>query len=62
MHIFEFEKSKTHILAEFVEYVPDSVISKTIIIPAHTINIVKANEKVKIISTVIISGYEKSSI
>jgi len=112
----EFEKSRTHILIEIIEYVPNSVVSKTIIrkttgnisivaidigealaekispfdtyiqviegvaevvidekpnilqtgqaiiIPAHTSNIVKANERFKMISTVIKSGYEESSL
>lgn len=108
----EIEKSKIHILIEIIEYVPNSVVSKTIIrkttgnisvvaidtgealaekispfdtfiqiiegaadiiidgestllqmgqgiiIPAHTSNIVKANGRFKMISTVIKSGYE----
>ncbi|KPL15382.1 MAG: cupin [Bacteroides sp. SM1_62] len=116
MQTTEIEKSKTHILIEIIEYVPNSVVSKTIIrkttgnisivaidigealaekispfdthiqviegvaevvidekpnilqtgqaiiIPAHTSNIVKANERFKMISTVIKSGYEESSI
>ena len=106
------EKSKTHILTEIIEYVPNSVVARTIIkkitgsvtifaidtgeslaekiipfdtfiqiiegvaeiiidekshtlkigegiiIPAHTYNIVKANERFKMISTLIKSGYE----
>jgi hypothetical protein len=31
MHANEIEKSKSHILIEIIEYVPHSVISKTII-------------------------------
>jgi quercetin dioxygenase-like cupin family protein len=31
MHTIEIEKSKSHILIEIVEYVPNSVVSKTII-------------------------------
>ncbi|HKI89096.1 MAG TPA: cupin domain-containing protein [Draconibacterium sp.] len=112
----EIEKSRIHILIEIIEYVPNSVVSKTIIrkttgnisvvaidtgealaekispfdtfiqiiegtaevviddqpnilqtgqgiiIPAHTSNIVKANGRFKMISTVIKSGYEGSSI
>ena len=112
----EIEKSKIHILIEIIEYVPNSVVSKTIIrkttgyvnvmaidtgetlaekispfdtfiqiiegtaeividsepntlqmgqgiiIPAHTSNIVKANERFKMISTVIKSGYEGSTL
>ncbi|MDZ7742847.1 MAG: cupin domain-containing protein [Bacteroidota bacterium] len=108
----EIEKSKIHILIEITEYVPNSVVSQTIIrkttgninivaidtgealaekispfdtfiqiiegsaevviddqpsmlqigegiiIPAHTSNIVKANGRFKMISTVIKSGYE----
>lgn len=108
----EIDKSKTYILIEIVEYVPNSVVSRTlirkttgnvsvvaidtgealaekispfdsfvqiiegeaevvidsvsnllktgegIIIPAHTSNNVKANERFKMISTVIKSGYE----
>ena len=110
----EIEKSKTHILIEIIEYVPNSAVSKTIIrkttgnvsimaidtgetlpekispfdtflqiiegnaevvidetsnmlhtgeaiiVPAHTPNLVKANERFKMISTVIKSGYEGS--
>jgi len=106
------EKSKAFIIVEIIEYVPNSVVSKTIIkkttgnisaeafeagegltekispfdtfvqiidgkaeividgkyhiletgqsiiIPAHTSNIVKANERFKMISTIIKSGYE----
>ena len=106
------EKSKIHIMIEIIEYVPNSVVSRTIIrkttgnvsvvaidtgealaekispfdtfiqiiegmaevvideksnmletgqaiiIPAHTSNIVKANERFKMISTVIKSGYD----
>jgi len=106
------ESSKTHILIEIIEYVPSSVVSKTIIrkttgnisvvaidtgealaekispfdtfiqviegkaeivineesnnlqtgqaiiIPAHASNIIRANERFKMISTVIKSGYE----
>lgn len=108
----ELEKSRMHILIEIIEYVPNSVVSKTIIrkatgnvsvvaidtgealaekispfdtfvqiiegvaeviieersnvlktgegiiIPAHTSNDVKANERFKMISTIIKSGYE----
>lgn len=106
------EKAKIYILIEIIEYVPNSVVSKTIIrkttgsisvvaidtgevlaekispfdtfiqiiegvaevvideqsnvlqmgqgiiIPAHTSHLVKANERFKMISTVIKSGYE----
>ncbi len=116
MYNFELEKSKTHILIEIIEYVPNSVVTKTIIrkttgnvsvvaidtgealaekispfdtfiqiiegnaeviideksnllktgegiiIPAHTSNNVKANERFKMISTIIKSGYEAVSI
>lgn len=112
METIEVEKSKAFIIVEIIEYVPNSVISKTIIkkstgnvtaeafdagkeltektspfdtfsqvidgnaeividgesnflstgqsiiIPAHSKNIVKANERFKMISTVIKSGYE----
>jgi quercetin dioxygenase-like cupin family protein len=112
MHNTEIEKSKSHILIEIIEYVPNSVVSKTIIrkttgnisvvaidtgealaekispfdtflqiiegkaevvindhsnilntgqaiiIPAHTPNVVKANERFKMISTIIKCGYE----
>ena len=108
----EFEKSKAFIIVEIIEYVPGSVVSKTIIkkstgnvsaeafdtgealtekispfdtfvqiidgkaeividgkynildtgqsiiIPAHTPNVIKANERFKMISTIIKSGYE----
>ena len=108
----EFKKSKAFIIVEIIEYVPGSVVSKTIIkkstgnvsaeafdmgealtekispfdtfvqiidgkaeividgrysildtgqsiiIPAHTPNIIKANERFKMISTIIKSGYE----
>lgn len=108
----EIEKSKSHILIEIIEYLPNSVVSKTIIrkttgnisivaidtgealtekispfdtfiqiiegqaeviinqksnhlqtgeaiiIPAHTSNNVKANERFKMLSTIIKSGYE----
>ena len=116
MQTTEVEKSSSHILIEIIEYVPNSVVSKTIIrkttgnisivaidigealaekispfdtyiqviegvaevvidekpnilqtgqaiiIPAHTSNIVRANERFKMISTVIKSGYEESSL
>ena len=112
----EIEKSKIHILIKIIEYVSNSVVSKTIIrktsgnisivaidtgealaekispfdtfiqiiegmaevviddqpsilqagqgiiIPAHTSNIVKANGRFKMISTVIKSGYEGNII
>lgn len=108
----EFEKSSMFIIVEIIEYVPNSVVIKTIlkkttgnisavsfdsgeafaeqtspfdtfiqviegraeiiidatphdlttgqsiIIPAHTRNMIKANERFKMISTVIKSGYE----
>ena len=108
----EMEKAKAFIIVEIIEYVPNSVVIKTIIkkttgnvsvvsidggeamtekiipfdtfvqiidgkaeividgvsniletgesiiIPAHTANIVKANERFKMISTIIKSGYE----
>ena len=111
----EIEKSTAHILIEIIEYVPNSVVFKTIIrkttgnvsviaidtgetlsekispfdtfiqiidgnaevvidenssmlktgeaiiIPAHTSHLVKANERFKMISTIIKSGYEESS-
>lgn len=111
----EIEKSTAHILIKIIEYVPNSVVSKTIvkkttgnvsafaidagemlaekispfdtfiqiidgnaevvidkqshmlktgeaiIIPAHTTHIIKANERFKMISTIIKSGYEESS-
>ncbi len=116
MLVTEIEKSRSHILIEIIEYVPSSVVTKTIIrkttgnisvvaidtgetmpekispfdtfiqiiegkaevviddksnmlitgqgiiIPAHTSNFVKANERFKMISTVIKSGYEDSVI
>ena len=116
MQTTEIEKSTMHILIEIIEYVPNSVVTKTIIrkttgnisvvaidtgetlaekispfdtflqiiegkaeivideksnmlqtgqaiiVPAHTSNIVKANERFKMISTVIKSGYEECSI
>lgn len=112
MQMQEIEKSKIHILIEIIEYVANSVVTKTIIrkttgnisvvaidtgealaekispfdtfvqiiegtaevvidnqpsllqtgegiiIPAHTSNIIKANGRFKMISTVIKSGYE----
>ena len=116
MQTTEVEKSISHILIEIIEYIPNSVVSKTIIrkitgnisvvaidtgealaekispfdtyiqvidgvaevvidgitivlqtgqaiiIPAHSSNMVKANERFKMISTVIKSGYEGNSI
>jgi len=116
MQTKELEKSKTHILIEIIEYVPNSVVSKTIIkkttgnisvlaidtgegltekispfdtflqiiegtaeividnepnilqtgqgiiVPAHTSNVVKANGRFKMISTIIKSGYEGSPL
>lgn len=110
----DIEKAKTHILIEIIEYVPNSVVFKTIIrkttgnvsvvaidtgetlaqkispfdtfvqiidgnaevvidqesnllstgeaiiIPAHTSHVVKANERFKMISTVIKSGYDEA--
>jgi quercetin dioxygenase-like cupin family protein len=112
MENVEIEKSKAHITVEIIEYMPHSVLSKTIIkkstgnisvisfddgeglsekasrfdsfaqiidgkaeiiidskshlletgqsiiIPAHTSNLIKANGRFKMISTVIKSGYE----
>ena len=112
MYNREFEKSKAFIIIELIEYVSNSVVSKTIIkkstgnvtaeafdtgeglmekispfdtfvqiidgcaeiiidgqsnmlragqsiiIPAHTLNTVQANERFKMISTIIKSGYE----
>jgi quercetin dioxygenase-like cupin family protein len=112
MQTNEVEKSKSHILIEIVEYVPNSMVTSTIIrkisgtirvmaidtgeklaekispfdtflqiidgkaevvidkrsnilntgegiiIPAHTPNVVIANERFKMISTIIKSGYE----
>jgi len=112
MKISDVETSKAFIIVEIIEYVPNSVVSKTIIrkstgnvsaeafdtgealtekispfdtfaqiidgkaeividgksnfldtgqsiiIPAHTPNIIKANERFKMISTIIKSGYE----
>lgn len=109
----ELEKAKTHILNEIIEYVPNSVVTKTIIrkttgnisvvaidtgealaekispfdtfvqviegaaeviidnissvlstgqgiiIPAHTSNSFRANERFKMIATIIKSGYEE---
>ena len=108
----EVEKSRAHIIVEIIEYVPNAVLSKTIIkkstgsisimsfdtgegltekispfdtfaqviegnaeiviggvshavksgqgiiIPAHVSNVIKANERFKLILTVIKSGYE----
>lgn len=116
MKTMELEKSKAHILIEIIEYVPNSVVTKTIIrkitgnvsvvaidtgealaekispfdtfiqiiegtaevvidetsnqlktgegiiIPAHTSNNVKANERFKMVSTIIKSGYESISL
>jgi quercetin dioxygenase-like cupin family protein len=112
MYFSEVEKAKAHIIAEIIEYVPHTVVIKSIInkttgiisavsidsgealnqriipfdtfvqiidgkaeividgisnflvtgqsiiIPAHTANIVRANKRFKMISTVIKSGYE----
>ncbi len=116
MQTNELEKSKSHILVDIVDYVPDSVVAKTIlqkttgtvtisaidageileekilpydtfiqiiegaaeviiddtrnvlktgegiIIPAHTPNNIKANQRFKMISTIVKSGYEAFSI
>ena len=116
MQTIELEKSKTHILIEIIDYVPNSVVTKTIIrkttgnisvvaidtgetlaekispfdtfiqviegeaevlidenanfleagegiiIPANSTNSVRANERFKMISTVIKSGYEGISV
>ena len=116
MQTTEVEKSKMHILIEIIEYVPNSVVTKTIIrkttgnvsviaidtgetlaekispydtfvqiidgnaevvidnklnllktgeaiiIPAHISHAVKANERFKMISTIIKSGYEEAAI
>lgn len=115
MESLEFEKSKVMIIVEIIEYVPDSVVIKTIIkkstgnitavsfdagvkleektspfdtfiqiidgkaeviinnvctlmetgssmiIPAHVRNSIKANDRFKMLSTVIKSGYEDVS-
>jgi quercetin dioxygenase-like cupin family protein len=112
METIEIEKAKAHIIVEIIEYVPNSVVIKSIIkkttgnitatsfdtgealtertipfdtfvqiidgkaeividgkrnlldtgqsiiIPAHAPNIVRANERFKMISTIIKSGYE----
>ncbi|UII27605.1 cupin domain-containing protein [Fulvivirga maritima] len=112
----ELEKAKVFIIVEIIEYIPNSVLIKTIIkkttgnvsavsfdsgetlsekttpfdnfiqvidgeaevvidgksnllntgesiiIPAHTPNIIKANVRVKMISTIIKSGYENLSL
>jgi len=112
----ELEKSKSFIIVEIIEYVPNSVVIKTIIkkttgnvsavsfdsgetltdrispfdnfiqiidgnaeiiidrkynrletgqsiiIPAHTANTIRANERFKMISTIIKSGYEEVSL
>jgi len=112
MHDADMEKSTAHILVEIIEYVPNSVLIKTIIrkdtgnvsvmsfdsdegltektspfdsfaqvidgkaeividgvsnqistgqgivIPAHRANIIRANERFKMIMTIIKSGYE----
>jgi len=116
MNNFEIEKSISHILIEIIEYIPNSIVSKTIIrkttgnvtivasdtnedmlekispfdtfiliiegaaeviidsisnilqagqaivIPAHTSHVIKANERFKMIATVIKSGYEEINI
>lgn len=110
----ELQKSTTHILIEIIEYLPNSVVTKTIIrkttgnvsvvaidtgetlaekispfdtfiqiidgkaevvidgvmsmlktgeaiiIPAHTSHVVQANERFKMVSTIIKSGYEEA--
>jgi quercetin dioxygenase-like cupin family protein len=112
MNSHELEKSKAHLLIEIIDYIPNSIVSKTIlrkitgnvsvvaidtggimagkispfdtfiqvlegvaeiiidnnsnilrkgqaiIIPAHVSSVLKANERFKMISTVIKSGYE----
>lgn len=112
MNDFEIEKAVSHILIEIIEYIPNSIVSKTIVrkttgnvtivasdtnedmvekispfdtfilviegvaeiiidskphilqagevivIPAHTSHIIRANERFKMIATVIKSGYE----
>lgn len=47
---------KAEIFIDGVSYLLDT--GQSIIIPAHTSNIVKANERFKMISTIIKSGYE----
>jgi quercetin dioxygenase-like cupin family protein len=115
MELLDVEKSKAFIIVEIIEYVPDSVVIKTIIkkttgnisavsfdtgekledktspfdtfiqiidgkaeiiidgssnvlevgqsiiIPAHALNSIKANNRFKMISTVIKSGYDEVS-
>ncbi|MCB2196435.1 MAG: cupin domain-containing protein [Bacteroidetes bacterium] len=110
----ELKKSTTHILIEIIEYLPNSIVTKTIIrkttgnvsvvaidtgetlaekispfdtfiqiidgnaevvidgvmnmlktgeaiiIPAHTSHLVKANERFKMVSTIIKSGYDEA--
>ena len=116
MNNAELEKSISHILIEIIEYIPDSVVAKTIIrkttgnvtivasdtgegmvekispfdtfilviegvaeviidsnlnilptgqaivIPAHSSHVIRANERFKMISTIIKSGYEDLTI
>ncbi len=116
MENIELEKSKSFIIVEIIEYVPNSVVIKTIIkkttgnvsavsfdsgetltdrispfdnfiqvidgkaeimidrknnrletgqsiiIPAHAANTIRANERFKMISTIIKSGYEEVSL
>jgi len=45
-----FEKAKAHIIVEIIEYVSNMT--------AHSSNIIRANERLKMISTIIKSGYE----
>lgn len=114
MNHAEIEKSISHIMVEIIEYIPDSVVSRTIIrkttgnvtvvasdtdediaekispfdtfiqviegvaeviidghrnilqvgqaiiVPAHTSQVIRANERFKLLSTVIKSGYESN--
>lgn len=114
MQDVELQKSITHILIEIIEYLPNSIVTKTIIrkttgnvsvvaidtgetlaekispfdtfiqiidgkaevvidgvmnilktgeaiiIPAHTSHVVQANERFKMVSTIIKSGYEEA--
>jgi len=53
-------EGKAEIVINEVSYQLET--GQSIIVPAHSRNIIKANERFKIISTVIKSGYDEVSI
>jgi hypothetical protein len=62
METTKVSKSKAVKIVEIIEYIPNSMASKTIIIPVHALNSIKANKHFKMMSAIVKGRYDPYSL